>query len=273
MEGNIKKNLIIGKNSQLTRYFKDDKRNKYFVTSAKNNMYRSHVDKQWDNVYVFFSEQRTFLASNKDYKDEFYNVNFGLTKQVINDLEYKNLVFTSTTELWNNVEGPISTSTKKDYIQNYYTDSKMKITEFILNLDPEKHMIVYPYNFNSIYRKDGFLFSKIYKSIIEEKNITISNIDFDREILHAKYVARCIKDVEKNEIIGAGRLVNVVKFVKELYNLFDLDFKTLVNIDQQKTFSNKRKINWKSVAGDYTYEKLVADTFNEIKKVKNDKVS
>ena len=49
--------------------------------------------------------------------------------------------------------------------------------------------IIYPFNFNSPYRKPGFLFSKFMDVILHNKKITVGDLNFCRDITHPKLIS------------------------------------------------------------------------------------
>ncbi len=260
--------LVIGKNAQLAHYLE----NKNIVKVSARNFDMSLLNKSWDKIYLLFAEQRTYYANNKNYKQEFYDVNYYLTKKIVDNASCNKIVYLSTTELWNNVSGPITINTAHDFIQNYYTDSKMMITNYIKkNFNPEDAIILYPYNFNSTYRKSGFLFYKIFDSIINNKKIELGHIDINRELMHAKYVSSFVQKNKKSEIIGTGKLTNVQKFIHDLYDAFNMVFEDYVLYNN--TFDTKKNINWKKTDNqDYKYSCLLHDTIQDLnnKKSKNE---
>ena len=69
-----------------------------------------------------------------------------------------------------------------NYSSTNYLDSKRVMIAEIKDKF-NNVIILHPFNFNSIYRKEGFLFYKIFDSIINEKKITIGNTYFYRELL------------------------------------------------------------------------------------------
>ena len=219
------KSLIIGASSQLSRYMSPN-----IVRVSARNIPNFVWENVWENVYILFAEQRTSFSKMEYYKSDFYDVNYALTKQIFEKISCQNFVFLSTTELWNQCSGSISIETPFNFSQNYYTDSKLKITNYLLS-EGDKVKIFYPFNFNSKFRKDTFLYKKIYESILNKKKISVGNLDFSREIMHAKFVANQIEINKKSDIIGTGNIINIEKFFKDLYTLKRLDFEFFVEFD------------------------------------------
>ena len=250
----MKNKLVIGNSSQIFSFMKN--KQDYHAISSRN-ISSEIFEHEWSDVYLLFAEQRTIYSNDIDYKNMFYEVNYTLTKNLINNLNYKNAIFISTSELWNNTAGGISVNTAFDYNQNYYTDSKYKITNMCL--EREDVITLFPYNFNSSVRGENFLFGKVFNSIIERRKIEVGDIDFSRELMHARHVADSITTSVKNDIIGRGEVTNVKSFITELYELNGMDIEDYVKI-KKSSYDNKKKINWKLVdVVDYTYKTLIDD--------------
>ena len=89
-------NLIIGDTSQLNHYFPSD----YHRISSRNVDIKLIQDGGYDNVYLLFAEQRTFLNQDESF---FIDVNVTYTLKIIDEIkDYVNrIVVFSTSELWN----------------------------------------------------------------------------------------------------------------------------------------------------------------------------
>lgn len=247
-------NLVIGNNSQLAQYFPDD----YEKISSRNidfEKYKTH----YDRVYICFAEQRTYI---KDDFKIFYDTNVEYTLKVIDHFSSisNTVIVYGTSELWNNCNGSINIDTPFDYrISNYIESKKMMIYE-IHRRYKKNVIILHPFNFNSIYRKDGFLFSKIFDSIINKKQITIGNTYFYRELLHPKFVVERSIIATHDDIIGSGRLIFVNDFIRSLYYYFDLNYDDYVIEDSSKNITNNEKVFYLD-SKDVLYSEL--DLFND----------
>lgn len=251
------KKIIIGETSQLSYYYPKE----ITKISARQPINESVYQECWDKVYLFFAEQRTYFSKNKEYKDLFYKVNFDLTMEIVKKIKSKKIIFLSTSELWNLENGPISIDTPWNYEENYYIDSKNKITKKLL--EDERVLIHYPFNYNSIYRKDTFLFHKIFSSIITKTKIKIGNVNINRELLHAKFVYREIEKKHKHSIIGAGQLINIKKFILDLYKMNNLDYNDFVTEETEQS-SGKAKEFYSSESIPYTIEERLREYTNDI---------
>ena len=240
-------NLVIGSSSQLARYFPDS----YERISSRNIDFDGLSRGRWDSVYICFAEQRTYLASSKDTDTTnlFWNTNLDLTMQVIKAVmpSSRRVVFYSTAELWNNCNGPVDSSLPFDYHENLYTTTKNNVSRLLKNKDQFPNVsIVYPFNFNSIYRSGDYLFTRIFKSIVNKTKIEIGDVDFYREVLHPSMVVkRCIEksdSVGEDYIVGSGRVIHVGDFIQKLYSYFDMDFTSMVSINATKPSIYRKNI-------------------------------
>lgn len=252
------KNLVIGNTSQLAHYFPDD----YIKISSRNIEF---TNEQYNRVYICFAEQRTYI---KDDRNLFLDANIDYTLNIIDYFsKYSNqIIVYGTSELWNNCNGTIDILTPFNYNYSDYIDSKRIMIEKI----KEKYnnvIILHPFNFNSVYRKTGFLFSKIFDSIIYEKPITIGNTYFYRELLHPKFVVEQSIKATEDQIIGSGRLTFVNDFIRSLYSYFSMDYKNYVTEDIKEGFTTNEKIFYFK-SKQVLYNNLYNDTVKEIEDIK-----
>lgn len=248
------KSLVIGNSSQLSFYFPDN----VDKISSRNIEYSILQKKKYDNIFLLFSEQRTFLNES----EEFYcNINVKYTLEVIDHLiDHSGKIYVfSTSELWNKYHGPVDLSLKFDYYYSSYIKSKHILCDFI-NEHREKYnnvKIIYPFNFNSPYRKQGFLFSKIFESIIHKKKIEVGDLNFKRDMIHPEILVKNLFNLDEDSILGTGELINVNIFIQNLFDKFDLDFNNLV-IQNKNSYFGKRN--------EY-YSKIKFSDFSELLKM------
>ena len=131
----------------------------------------------------------------------------------------------------------------------------------------EKVIVLYPFNFNSIYRKEGFLFSKIFDSIINEKKITIGNTYFYRELIHPKFVVDQSIKAQSDDIIGSGRLIFVNDFIRSLYSHFNMNYDDFVTESYKENITSDERIFYLK-SKQVLYNDLYNDTISEIEKIK-----
>jgi len=257
-------NLVIGKNSQLAQYI--EKENTVFCST---NDIDYNIAKKANKIYFFFCEQRTFLdLPEKDY----LNVNVALTFEILEKLynDKTDFYLYGTGDLWNNYEGGVTIDTPINYKYSPYLKSKHVLTENVLEFIDNKKAnnihLVHPFNFNTPYRKEGFLFSKIFNSIINSQKINTGDLNFKRDLVHPKYVIFRSQFVRNMSMVGSGNPVNLKEFITNLYSHFNM------NVDDY-LFEDK---NLKPVHSNFFYHKtkirynnLLQDTINDIKNFKS----
>jgi len=256
-------NLVIGNTSQLSNYFPIG----YERISSRDVNFDDYKDKNYDRVFICFSEQRTFI---KDNKNLFYDINVDYTISIIlffRKISNKVIIY-GTSELWNKCNGPINITVPMNYNETPYIDSKRKMVETIKKLDMPNVIIIHPYNFNSIYRKEGFLFWKIFDSILYDKKIEIGNTYFYRDLVHPKYIVEQSIGAEEDMLVGSGRLMFVNDFIKDLYYGSRMEYSYFVTENSKHNLNIERNINY---SDNYicSYEKILDETLNEIKKRKD----
>lgn len=257
-------NIVIGNTSQLAHYFPKD----YEKISSRDIDFDSYKNKFYDRIFLCFAEQRTFLELDKD-SNPFFDINVDYTLQILHffkDICNKIIVY-GTAELWNFSEGPININDDFNYYNTPYIESKHAMCSQIQFLRSQGYLsnviIIHPVNFNSVYRKDGFLFSKIFDSIINKKKIEIGNTYFYRDLVHPKYVVERSIMAEKDEIVGSGRLTFVNDFIRYLYIVNHMNYDDYVTENYDHNLRNKRKIYYVD-SKRCMYDSLVTDTLNDI---------
>ena len=264
----LNKTLIIGRRSQLSHYLRGS-------LSSFSTIYAKDIDKntkvlnsEWDTAYLTFGESRKEGVDISQYD----LVNYELTKKYIDSLRYscKKIVCFSTCELWSNYSGPVDISMKWNYKSNPYTDSKRKISEYILELNSKNVIVLYPFNFNSPLRTTDFLFGKVFQSILNKKKITLGNTNFKRDIIHPKNLTKRILEIENHEIIGSGHLTHVRHFVNNLYSKFNMNASDWIN---EVNTRNDRNITeyYSSTRSTQTYKSLLEETFLDLKNYEEQK--
>ena len=252
------KNLVIGNTSQLSYYFPND----YIKISSRDINF---TEEQYDRVYICFAEQRTYITDDKNL---FYDTNINYTLKVIDHFyKYCNkIIIYATSELWNKHNGFINMDTPFNYKSTDYIDTKMLLIQYVKYKYRDKIIILYPFNFNSVHRKHGFLFYKIFDSIIYNKKIEIGDTYFYRELLHPKFVVEQSINSETDTIIGSGRLTFVNDFIRNLYSYFNMNYDDYV----YENLSNKSQNSIFYLESKHVlYNELFDDTISELVKLKN----
>lgn len=256
MNSTSSNDLLIGETSQISRYMSSGLRR-----ISSRNICDEVYETEWDSVYIAFAEQRTRLSEDIRFKEDFFRVNVDMTLEVVRKIRSKRIVYFSTTELWNNCEGQIDLDTPYNFRQNYYTDSKFLTTSKLSEL--ENVVILYPFNFNSVYRSQDYLFGKVFHSILNLERIELGNLDMRRDILHAKWVAEVSSQALTSQIVGSGTCFSVRKYIHDVYSRCGLDPQQyIVESDQMNRHANTLYLKSSKIL--YSYEKLMGDTIDDI---------
>ena len=234
-------NLVIGNTSQLSQYFPKD-----MVKISSRNIPLDIFKNKWDSVYLCFAEQKTY----KNNDNSFYQINVDYTKSIIEQIKANHIIYFSTAELWNNCVGEITIDTPINYHHSDYVSSKEKITTH-LKENYSNIRIMYPFNFNSVYRLPPFLFGKVINSIITKTKIEIGDTYFYRELLHPSFIVTQSMTEKNDSIIGTGNLIFINDFIRNLYDIFHMKYEDYViehidkeSIYRKNMFYNKTRINW-----------------------------
>lgn len=254
-------NLVIGNTSQLSRYFPDN----YTKISSYGIDLNWIKSKSWSRIYLTMADSRTYIKDSS----QFHNTNVVQTLELIKQLENccDTLVWYSTADLWSDFSGVYNLDTPYAFKMNDYLYSKYIATKFLLQNRKSNTIIHYPVNFNSVYRKEGFLFSKIFKSLQEKQKITVNNLNFHREMVHPKYVVQRSIESQQDEIIGSGRLIYVIDFVRQLYKSQNMDIHQYVENLNLPVIHNKLFVT--NSVTHYNMGCLVQDTIEDLQKLGN----
>lgn len=254
-------NLVIGSTSQISQYFPND----YIKISSYNIDYEFLTSQNWGRVYICFGESRKYISNPSTYDD----INYYFTIKLVDILKEisKSVIVYSTCELWNRNEGKIKLGMSYNFYNSLYIDSKYKLSKHIMENDSYYNVFVmFPFNFNSKYRNDNFLFGKIYKSIIKKEKIEIGDTYFYRDIIHPKFVVSESIKTNTHKIIGSGRMIFVNDFIRDLYSYYNLNYDDLVyeNKTNYLEYDKRTEYYLDSEVCNYSYQELFNDTIKEI---------
>lgn len=254
--------LIIGATSQLSNYFPIN----YHKISSRNININDIKNFKYDTIYILFAEQRTFLNETESF---YIDINFNYTIKLIDSLKnYVNrIIVYSTSELWNLYEGEVSIDMTYKYDYTPYIKSKEVLSNYI-NEHKEKYSnvhIIYPFNFNSPFRKQGFLFSKIFSSLIEKKKYLVGDLNFNRDIIHPSIIVNESINSKCDLLIGGGELVNIKKYVMDLFSISNINFNDYLFEDPSFNLKNIRK-EYFSKTKYSNYKNLLNLTIDDIKR-------
>ncbi len=258
--------LVIGSSSQLAHYFPED----YVKISSRNIDFNYLKQNEWDSVYITFAEQRIY-EKNIDYITPNYLHTMKIIKHLLQNS--KKIVCYTSCELWKNMTGIVSIDTPPDFnLTNEYTISKLllwnKIKELReLNELYKKVIFIHPFYFNSLHRSKYFLFGKVINSILNKEKIQVRNIDFDRDMVHARFVVKKSIEANKDCLVGAGKLFNVRQYIKDIYEINDLSFHDFVEETEEWQPDQKWIMpDQNDLDDDYSYDDLLRDTSKDFRK-------
>ena len=247
-------NLVIGNTSQLSQYFPEE-----YKKISSRDIDENIFNQYWNTVYICFAEQRTFKNNDKAFND----VNVEYTKEVIKKLNANKIIYYSTAEMWNNTVGEIDLDTPIKYHHSDYIDSKENITNYLKQTYKNVY-VAYPFNFNSKYRLPPFLFGKVIDSIVNKRQIELGDTYYYRELLHPSYIVNETINLATHKIIGTGELIFINKFIRKLYDIFDIKYEDYVtenikdfSIYRKNIFYSKQKNNFTELDLLYILEKEI----------------
>ncbi len=254
-------NLVIGNTSQQSYFYPDD----YIKISSRNIDYDLIETGKFNSVYITFAEQRIY-DNNIDYMSINYKLTLELLEKLIN--KSNKIVIFGTCELWNQLSSQIDITSDFNYKPHPYTESKesliLKINQ-LRQLDNtwNKVKIIHPFYFNSTRRSDYFLFGKVFDSILNKKKIEVGDLDFKRDMVHAKFFVEKTIQANTDLLIGAGQLFNVKQFIYDIY--LELGLKPEDYIKQVDFKKANSKLIIPKVDWNYNYQDLIQDTLQDIK--------
>jgi GDP-D-mannose dehydratase len=261
------KNLIIGDKSQLSHFFPAE----YERVSSRDIDFSQFDNQKFHRVFITLA-----CPYNTNVSTKFNDINVDYTLKIINYfLDKANYIVTyGTCDLWNDIDGAININTPKKFISTPYCESKYNMIKEIkevnlLNPKKAKVIVIHPFNFNSPYRKSGFLFSKVFDSIINKTKITIGDTYFYRDMTHPSHIVERSINTINDELVGSGRLTFVNDFIRDLYFQMDMNYDDFVTEDNYGNTQSRRKLFYlKTNKCKFNYHKLVYNTINDIKKLK-----
>jgi len=254
--------LVIGNTSQLGVLLPDN-----MVKISSRNINTNEVS-GYDTVYITFAEQRTFNTELKE--SDFIDVNVTYTTNLIDAIHRlnKKVIIYGTFELWNGHNGPVTINTPIKYNYSPYVKSKEVLYDILLDKKSKGEwdnvFIIHPTNFNSVNRKEGFLFRKIFDSIINKVEIEVGDLDINRDLIHPNYLVKESLTCDKNMVVGSGKLTNLKMFITALYQSCGLNYNDYVIENIGDTSPHKNNGFWLNTEN--VYNDLLKDTINEIRK-------
>lgn len=260
-------NLVIGNTSQLYHYFKEYDKDIVGVSSRDFNI-NQIKNNIFDRAFLLFAEQSVYSNNDLEY---FKKINVDYTLNIIHQIKNftKTIIVYSTCDVWDMCEGEIDINTPFNNRQTPYIKSKELLKQEIDKLRKTENIdvkIIYPFNFNSPYRKQGFLFSKFVELISKKSPIQVGNLNFYRDIIHPKIIVETSYNCTQDTIVGSGVLVNIRDFYKKILNHFNIDYNYYV-LENSNLHVNTRKPYY--LETNIKYTSLLKDTIYDIEQYQN----
>lgn len=255
-------NVVIGNTSQLSYFFPNN-----FQKITSRNI--PHFEEKINTAYICFAEQRTFNSTltEKDFIDINVNYTSKFVDQIVDKCE--RIILYGTAELWNKCDGPIDIKTPINYKYSPYVKSKEilwnHINEKKLRGDWSNVNIIHPFNFNSFQRKEGFLFHKIFSSLMNKTICEVGNVNIQRDIIHPKYLTNKSIYCDCDTIVGSGKLINVKNFINDLFIHYGLKMSDFIKENDIKS-NHEGNSFWLNT--DMIYKDLLKDTIQELNLLK-----
>jgi GDP-D-mannose dehydratase len=179
-----------------------------------------------------------------------------------------------TGELWNNCQGGVTIKTPFNYKNTPYVKSKHILTEKLNNYREKENrkniLLFHPFNFNTPYRTSGFLFAKIFDSLINRIKITTGDLNFSRDLVHPDFILKRVFESFEDDLIGSGHVTNIRDFINSLYKFFNMNKDDFLN---EEILQASRHNNCFFHETSVEYNSLLEDTIKDINEFKHNKIS
>ena len=96
------------------------------------------------------------------------------------------------------------------------------------------------------------------------ERVTTGNLNFNREMAHASYIAKKSYESNTSEVIAPGFMTNVKDYFHDVLSHFPHKPNAIIMEDDK--FSSKTDSCHATVDKKYSYKKMVADTYFDLKK-------
>jgi nucleoside-diphosphate-sugar epimerase len=255
--------LCIGNTSQIYQYIKNE--NLYSINSRDIDFSYLKQNK-YNKCYLCFANQKTY--DKNLLLDDYTSVNIDYTKFIIEQLKnnVNTFIIYLTAELYNAYSGKISLNNNFNYNKSNYIYSKELCYNELLKLkeiDKINIIFLYPFNFNSPYRRGEFLFNKFLNVIIKKEKITTGNLNFNRDVISPYLLANKTLNVNNDTIIGSGKLINIREYYKTLLNYYGIKYHSYVT-EKINIFSKPNEFYYDT---DNIYQYIIEDTIKSINEV------
>ena len=169
-----------------------------------------------------------------------------------------------------------------------YAMAKLENHKMVKSLNEKYSWNIYSgimFNHESEYRKDSYLFMKIINSAYEIKlgnlkSLTLGSLDVIRDWSYAGDIAKGIYQLTtsgkfNNYVLGSGTGTSIKEVVKIVFELFELDYKSYIRVDENLLRPNdpksiisdpqriEKEIGWKTTKNiEYIINKIIDNKKN-----------
>jgi nucleoside-diphosphate-sugar epimerase len=127
-----------------------------------------------------------------------------------------------------------------------------------------------------VYRKSGYLFSKIFQSILNKQKIEIGDTYYYRDMIHPKMVVDlAIKNdiIGQDFIVGSGHLTYVNEFIRKLYNKMNMNYDDFVTENVKNHSIYRKNVFYNSIRHkENDPSNLLKLTIKELRAFKNENI-
>ena len=265
----ILKNINLLKLNEVSNFIKDFSPDYLFNLSGPSSVYESLKDPRiseeikliFNNLTSSLIEQRNFCRFFQASSSEMYGNHFAI-KYLNEDVNFS----------------PNSP----------YAMAKLENHKMVKSFNEKYFFNIYSgiiFNHESEYIKDSYLFMKIINSAYEIKlgnlkSLTLGSLDVIRDWSYAGDIAKGIYQLTtsgkfNNYVLGSGTGTSIKEVVKIVFELFELDYKSYIRVDENLLRPNdpksiisdpqriEKEIGWKTTKNiEYIINKIIDNKKN-----------
>lgn len=264
----ILRNINLLKLNEVSNFIKDFSPDYLFNLSGPSSVYESLKDPR-------ISEEIKLIFNN-------------LTSSLIEQRNFCRFFQASSSEMYGNNEIKYLNEDVNFSPNSPYAMAKLENHKMVKSLNEKYSWNIYSgimFNHESEYRKDSYLFMKIINSAYEiklgnQKSLTLGSLDVIRDWSYAGDIARGIYQLTtsgkfNNYVLGSGTGTSIKEVVKIVFELFELDYKTYIRVDENLLRPNdpksiisdpqriEKEIGWKTTKNiEYIINKIIDNKKN-----------
>ena len=264
----ILRNINLLKLNEVSNFIKDFSPDYLFNLSGPSSVYESLKDPR-------ISEEIKLIFNN-------------LTSSLIEQRNFCRFFQASSSEMYGNNEIKYLNEDVNFSPNSPYAMAKLENHKMVKSLNEKYSWNIYSgimFNHESEYRKDSYLFMKIINSAYEiklgnQKSLTLGSLDVIRDWSYAGDIAKGIYQLTtrgkfNNYVLGSGTGTSIKEVVKIVFELFELDYKTYIRVDENLLRPNdpksiisdpqriEKEIGWKTTKNiEYIINKIIDNKKN-----------